>query len=215
MKNKDIIFWTDIEGLPEIEPVTLSQNFIPEWFQKAPSFHSNQPGTLNRAGDGGTIKICPSFGDYFKMGYVVSLWCDLYIDFENEAEWQWRVPNNKYNFDLHPSWQYKDHLTEEAKKNPNFAPLKVFDLIGYAKTASSPNEAKPYKFLLDKDSVVINRDRLLHESEKLLIEEISKDYKPPKEPTFKLPGASVREKMYEILENLYKDKKILDHGVEV
>jgi len=117
MKNKDIIFWTDIEGLPEIEPVTLSQNFIPEWFQKAPSFHSNQPGTLNRAGDGGTIKICPSFGDYFKMGYVVSLWCDLYIDFENEAEWQWRVPNNKYNFDLHPSWQYKDHLTEEAKKN--------------------------------------------------------------------------------------------------
>ena len=38
MKNKDIIFWTDIEGLPEIEPVTLSQNFIPEWFQKAPSF---------------------------------------------------------------------------------------------------------------------------------------------------------------------------------
>jgi 3-hydroxyacyl-CoA dehydrogenase len=105
--------------------------------------------------------------------------------------------------------------TEEAKKDPNFAPLKVFDLIGYAKTASSPNEAKPYKFLLDKDRVVINRDRLLHESEKLLIEEISKDYKPPKEPTFKLPGASVREKMYEILENLYKDKKILDHGVEV
>ena len=67
---------------------------------------------------------------------------------------------------------------------------------------------------MDKDRVVINRDRLLHESEKLL-EEIKKDYKPPKEPIFKLPGSSVRNKMYEILENLYKEKKILEQGMEV
>jgi len=104
--------------------------------------------------------------------------------------------------------------TEEAKKDPNFASLKVFDILGYAKTASSPNEAIPYKFLLEKDKVVINRDRLLHEAEKLL-EEIKKDYKPPKEPIFNLPGSSVRDKMYEILENLNKEKKILDHGMEV
>jgi 3-hydroxyacyl-CoA dehydrogenase len=104
--------------------------------------------------------------------------------------------------------------SDEAKKDVNFAPLKVFDLVGYAKTASSPNEALPHKFLLEKDKAVINRDRLLHESEKLL-EEIHKDYKPPKEPIFKLPGATVRDKMHEILENLYKDKKIFDHGLEV
>ena len=47
------------------------------------------------------------------------------------------------------------------------------------------------------------------------MEEISKNYKPPKEPVFKLPGSSVRDKMYEILEDLYKEKKILDHGIEV
>ena len=104
--------------------------------------------------------------------------------------------------------------TDESKKDPNFAPLKVFDLIGYAKTASSPNEALPHKFLLEKDRVVINRDRLLHESEKLL-EEICEKYKTPEDPIFKLPGVTVRDKMYEILENLYKDKKILDHGLEV
>ena len=44
------------------------------------------------------------------------------------------------------------------------------------------------------------------------MEEIKDDYKPPKEPIFRLPGSSVRNKMYEILENLYKEKKILDHG---
>ena len=104
--------------------------------------------------------------------------------------------------------------SEESKDDPAFAPLKVFDLIGYAKTANSPNEALPHKFLLEKDKVVINRDRLLHESEKLL-EEIHKDYKPPEKPLFKLPGAVVRDKMHEILENLYKEKKILDHGMEV
>ena len=104
--------------------------------------------------------------------------------------------------------------SEESKDDPAFAPLKVFDLIGYAKTANSPNEALPHKFLLEKDKVVINRDRLLHESEKLL-EEIHKDYKPPEKPLFKLPGVAVRDKMHEILENLYKDKKILDHGLEV
>ncbi len=104
--------------------------------------------------------------------------------------------------------------TDEAIDNPNYAPLKVFDLIGYAKTANSPNEAFPMKYLLKKDKVVINRDRLLLESEKLL-EEIKQSYKPHIEPIFKLPGNNVRDKMYEILENLYKEKKILDHGFEV
>jgi len=104
--------------------------------------------------------------------------------------------------------------TDEAIDNPNYAPLKVFDLIGYAKTSSSPNEAFPLKFLLSKDKVVINRDRLLHESEKLLAE-IKKDFKPHTKPIFKLPGSSVRDEMYEKLEKLYKEKKILDHGLEV
>ena len=37
--------------------------------------------------------------------------------------------------------------TEEAKKDPDFAPLKVFDIIGYGKTATSPVEAVPLKYL--------------------------------------------------------------------
>tara|TARA_B100000579_G_scaffold425250_1_gene430724 strand:- start:1512 stop:3692 length:2181 start_codon:yes stop_codon:yes gene_type:complete len=104
--------------------------------------------------------------------------------------------------------------SQEAKNDPDYAPLKVFDLIGYAKTATSPNEAFPHKFILKKDKIVINRDRLLDVSEKLLAE-VSKDYSIPKKPVFKLSGQSVRNKMYEILEKLYMDKKILDHGLEV
>ena len=36
-------------------------------------------------------------------------------------------------------WRWSQ--TDEAKKDPNFAPLKVFDIIGYAKTVTSPVEA--------------------------------------------------------------------------
>ena len=55
---------------------------------------------------------------------------------------------------------------------------------------------------------------MLSESEKLL-SEIKENYKLPKKPVFKLSGSSVRDKMYEILESLLKEKKILDHGMEV
>ena len=51
--------------------------------------------------------------------------------------------------------------TEEFKKDPDFAPQKVFDIIGYGKTATSPIEAIPFKFLLEKDKSIMNRNKLL------------------------------------------------------
>jgi len=104
--------------------------------------------------------------------------------------------------------------TQEAKKDPDFAPQKVFDIIGYGKTASSPTEAIPFKFLLDKDKSIMNRNKLLSVSQDL-INEKKDGYKPPKQPTFKLSGDQVRDKMFKTLENLFKKKKILEHGVEV
>jgi len=104
--------------------------------------------------------------------------------------------------------------TQEAKKDTDFAPQKVFDIIGYGKTASSPTEAIPFKFLLDKDKSIMNRNKLLSASQDL-INEKKNGYKPPKKPTFQLSGAQVRDKMFQTLENLFKEKKILEHGMEV
>ena len=108
-------------------------------------------------------------------------------------------------------WRWSQ--TEEAKKDPNFAPIKVFEIIGYAKTATSPIEAEPLKYLRPEDKKIMNRNSLLPVSRNIL--ENNKDFKPPKECKFNLPGKSVREKMIKILEKLYNDKAILDHGVEV
>ena len=104
--------------------------------------------------------------------------------------------------------------SQEVKKDPDFAPQKVFDIIGYGKTATSPTEARPFKFLLDKDKSIMNRNKLLSVSQDL-INKKKDDYRPPKKPTFKLSGSQVRDKMFQTLENLFKEKKILDHGMEV
>jgi len=104
--------------------------------------------------------------------------------------------------------------TQEARKDSDFAPQKVFDIIGYGKTASSPAEALPFKFLLEKDKSIMNRNKLLSASQDLISEK-KNGYKPPKQPTFKLSGGQVRDKMFQTLENLFKEKKILEHGMEV
>ena len=103
--------------------------------------------------------------------------------------------------------------TEEAKKDPNYAPLKVFDIIGYGKTATSPIEAEPLKYLLPENKKIMNRNSLLEVSKKILNE--NKDFKAPTELQFKLPGKEVIGEMNKILEKLYNNKIILDHGLEV
>ncbi len=103
--------------------------------------------------------------------------------------------------------------TEESKKDPHFAPLKVFDIIGYGKTATSPVEAEPLKYLKPQDKKIMNRNSLLEASKQILNENL--DFKSPSELVFNLPGESVRGEMYKILDKLYDDKIILDHGMEV
>ena len=103
--------------------------------------------------------------------------------------------------------------TEEAKEDPHFASLKVFDIIGYGKTATSPTEAEPLKYLRSQDKKIMNRNSLLEVSKKIL--EVNKNFKPPSETKFNLPGNPVKEEMNKVLEKLYNDKVILDHGMKV
>jgi len=108
-------------------------------------------------------------------------------------------------------WRWSQ--TTEAKEDPDFAPLKVFNIIGYGTTATSTVEAEPLKFLRPEDKKVMNRNSLFEVSKKLILE--NKDFKPPKECSFNLSGKPLKEKMIKVLEKLYNEKIILDHGVEV
>ncbi len=108
-------------------------------------------------------------------------------------------------------WRWSQ--TEEAKKDPDYAPLKVFNIIGYATTATSTVEAEPLKFIKPEDKKVMNRNSLFEVSKKLI--EDNKNFTPPKECTFNLSGKPLKDKMVKILEKLYNEKVILDHGMVV
>ena len=108
-------------------------------------------------------------------------------------------------------WRWTQN--EKSENDPDFAPLKVFDIIGYAKTVTSPQEAKPLLFLDNNHEVVINRNNLLPTAKKFIAK--NKDFIPPKNCKFRLSGEQVRKKMQKVLEDLYNSKKILDHGMEV
>jgi 3-hydroxyacyl-CoA dehydrogenase len=103
--------------------------------------------------------------------------------------------------------------TEEARNDPHYAPLKVFDIIGYGKTATSPVEAEPMKYLKPEDKKIMNRNSLLEVSKEILNK--NKNFMAPSETKFNLPGKTVIPEMNKILDKLYNDKVILDHGLKV
>ena len=108
-------------------------------------------------------------------------------------------------------WRWSQ--TDEAKSDPDYAPLKVFDIIGYAKTATSPVEAEPLKYLKPEDKKIMNRNSLFEEARKLINQ--NNDFVPPEECKFNLSGKPLKEKMVKVLDKLYNEKIILDHGMHV
>ena len=74
-------------------------------------------------------------------------------------------------------------------------------------------EAEPMKYLKPVDKKVMNRNSLLEISKKILNH--NKDFKAPSETKFNLPGKVVIKEMNKILEKLYNNEVILDHGLLV
>jgi 3-hydroxyacyl-CoA dehydrogenase len=69
------------------------------------------------------------------------------------------------------------------------------------------------KYLKPEDKKIMNRNSLLEVSLEILNN--NKDFKAPSEAIFNLPGKTVLPEMNKILEKLYNDKVILDHGLRV
>jgi len=64
-----------------------------------------------------------------------------------------------------------------------------------------------------EDKKIMSRNSLLTASKEILAN--NKSFTPPAECTFNLSGSRLKEKMIKLLEKLYNDKIILDHGMEV
>jgi 3-hydroxyacyl-CoA dehydrogenase len=70
-----------------------------------------------------------------------------------------------------------------AKDTPNtnlFPSMqRVFDTIAMAKVSTCAEEARQWGFLTPADRIVMNRDHLLHEAKRMVLEMAEADYRPP------------------------------------
>jgi 3-hydroxyacyl-CoA dehydrogenase len=74
-------------------------------------------------------------------------------------------------------------LSPAARSTPNAELLpfmqRIFDTIAMAKISGSAEEARQWGFLTTADRIVMNRDHLLHEAKRMVLEMVESDYRPP------------------------------------
>ena len=102
---------------------------------------------------------------------------------------------------------------KKSHKGPMPAVLKTFETIGMAKVSTSAHEAKKIGFLKNTDGITMNRDRLLFDSKQKALE-LSKDYSPPKQYKYNLPGLTAFTALELGLQNMQLLGKISKHDLQ-
>ena len=99
-KSDKIQFISTYEGLETIEKCLPrpAKHFIPKWFKDMPI----------QTEDAVTVKNCPSFPDYFSQGYIVPMWSDVKMKFENKIP-EFKVSAKRFSFDFHDNQQFLDY----------------------------------------------------------------------------------------------------------
>ena len=87
---------------------------------------------------------------------------------------------------------------------------KVFEVVGFAKVATSAKKAQAYGYLRKSDEIVINRDHILYRAKQAVLE-MAPSYEAPEIDTFKLPGMSGRLVLDGSIKGFLKSKKISEH----
>ena len=92
---------------------------------------------------------------------------------------------------------------------------KIFEVVGFAKVATSADEAKHLGYLKKDDTVVLNRDHLIQTAKDKALE-LADGYEPPTyRDDLKLPGAGGRTAMSMALKGFKMQGKISDHDLKI
>ena len=100
-RSNIINFWSIVEGLPEIEPISLGREYLPDWFKTLRRFTNF---------DNPTVKNCPSFVDFHRQGYVMKMWCDSILTLDG-----WETSSDQYRWSYHDSGQFIEHLPKHKQ----------------------------------------------------------------------------------------------------
>ena len=92
--------------------------------------------------------------------------------------------------------------------------LRVFEIIGTGRTATSPELARPLRMLRAEDRTTMNRDRLLADAKASALD-LADGYEPPATPEMFAPGAPAYDAMHAMLDDLAGKGIALPHDVVV
>jgi 3-hydroxyacyl-CoA dehydrogenase len=107
-------------------------------------------------------------------------------------------------------------LVESKQINPGPMPTvqKAFETIGFAKVATSAQQAVNFGFLRPTDKYIMDRSRVLGEAKKMALE-LAEDYQPPEVPTFNLPGTHGRLALEYGIDGFVRNGVISEHDKKI
>jgi 3-hydroxyacyl-CoA dehydrogenase len=115
-----------------------------------------------------------------------------------------------------PGWGGCKELLARASANSRrpggpMPPIaQAFETISLAKVSRSAPEARDLLFLRPRDGITMNRERLLADA-KARVLELTKDYAPPKPPSFTLPGPTAKTALTLAVDGFVLQGKALPH----
>lgn len=111
-KQPKIQFISTVPGLadiPELRPQPANK-FTPDWWKKMPM--KRMKYTIDST-EQGNAKSCPSFFDWFSSGYVIPMWADTILSYDEITKvWQWKTADG-FDWTQHYNEQFMDHVDYE------------------------------------------------------------------------------------------------------
>jgi hypothetical protein len=112
--NIPIKFISTVSGLSRVEDLKPkpSKAFIPQWFKDMPYGRMEQDS--KHIYEVKTAKMCPALPETFSQGYVIPMWADTVIKFdEGTNSWRWHTANpDVFKWGVHPPDQMLEHVSE-------------------------------------------------------------------------------------------------------
>ncbi|OIR20135.1 MAG: 3-hydroxyacyl-CoA dehydrogenase [Marine Group III euryarchaeote CG-Epi4] len=102
----------------------------------------------------------------------------------------------------------------KSPKGPMGSIVKIFENLGTAKVASSAQEARDMKFLLEGDDITMNRSRVLYDAKQTCLR-LADGYVPPEINEYQLPGLSGKAALDLAVSDLVKSGHATPHDVVV
>lgn len=122
-----IQFISTIEGLDSIEECLPkpAKYFIPQWFKDIPS------------NDNMSVKVCPSFPDFFSQGYIIPMWADSRLKSDGNT-WSYETSLKDIFWEIHGNQQFLNYadasfngISTQVVFKPN-CPWKIITPPGWS-----------------------------------------------------------------------------------